>query len=266
MNYVSRYNLEFNPFIKNSKETLILLNAYKEIKFRLDYLLNTRGFGLITGDPGSGKTTAVRNWSNSLNASAYKIIYIPMSTLTVNEAYKQLAMSLGIMPLYRKVDNFKEIQAAIRRSNIEKKVIPIIIFDEANYMSQAMLNDLKMLFNFDMDSKDLAVVILVGLPILNNILTIRSNEPLKQRIVTSYNIDSLNQEEANKYITGKLKAAGCNNEVFSESAIKAITSYCNGSPRLISKLCNTALLIGDTNKVNIIDEEIVMKAIDEVEI
>lgn len=266
MNYISRYGLEFNPFIKNSKEILIQTENYKEIKFRLDYLLNTKGFGLITGEPGNGKTTAIRNWANGLNQSAYKIIYLPMSTLTVNETYRQIALSLGVMPYFRKVDNFREIQNAIKKMNIEKKITPVIIFDEANYMSQAMLNDLKILFNFDMDSKDLAIVILAGLPILNNILSMRSNEPLRQRIVTSYLIDSMSQDEAGKYITGKLKAAGCNTEVFSESAIKAITSYCNGSPRLISKLCNTALLIGDSDKTNIIDEETIMKAINEVEI
>ena len=266
MNYTSRYNLEFNPFIKNSKETLIQNENYKEVKFRLDYLINTKGFGLITGEPGSGKTTAIRNWSNNLNSAAYKVIYLPMSTLTVNETYRQIALSLGVMPYFRKVDNFREIQAAIKRMNIEKKITPVIIFDEANYMSQAMLNDLKILFNFDMDSKDLAIIVLAGLPILNNILSMRSNEPLKQRIVTSYQIEALSQEDASKYIIGKLKLAGCEGEVFTEGALKAITSYCNGSPRLISKLCNTALLIGDNSKANIIDEEIVMKAVDEVEI
>jgi len=266
MNYTARYSLEFNPFIKNSKEILIETSQYKEVRFRLDYLLQTKGFGLITGEPGNGKTTSIRNWANSLNPSAYKIIYLPLSTLTVLETYRQLAMSLGMEPRFRKHENFENIQSAIRRTVIEKKVTPIIIMDEANYLSSQALNDLKILFNFDMDSKDMAVIILSGLPILNNILNMRSNEPLRQRIITSYNIEGLSIEEAKKYIRGKLKAAGCHSEIFSEAALQAICSYASGNPRVLSRICNTCLLIGDQKGASTIDEEVVTEAINEVEL
>ncbi|MDY4067859.1 ATP-binding protein, partial [Bullifex sp.] len=113
MNYVSRYGLEFNHFIKNSKKILYENNNYKEVKVRLDYLLQTKGIGLITGDPGCGKTTIVRNYTNNLNQNAYKIIYLPLSTLTVLEAYKQLAIAFNIEPFHRKYENFAAIQDAI---------------------------------------------------------------------------------------------------------------------------------------------------------
>ena len=81
MNYISRYGLEFNPFIKNSKEILYENNNYKEVKARLDYLLQTKGIGLITGDPGCGKTTIVRIYTNNLNQKCIQdylssIVYI----------------------------------------------------------------------------------------------------------------------------------------------------------------------------------------------
>ena len=160
MNYTSRYNLEFNPFIKNSKETLIETDEYKEVTFRLNYLLQTKGFGVLTGGPGKGKTTVIRNWAKSLNPSAYKIVYISLSTLTVNDFYRHLAESLNQVPMFRKTDNFKVIQDAINRLVIEKKITPIIIIDEANYLKNSALNDLKILFNFEMDSSDKAVVLL----------------------------------------------------------------------------------------------------------
>ena len=266
MNYTARYNLEFNPFIKNSKETLIETIEYKEIKYRLDYLLKTKGFGLITGNPGLGKTTTIRNWANSLNQAAYKVIYLPLSTLTVPESYRQLAYGLNVEPHYRKIDNFHEIQSAIKRLSIDKKITPIIVFDEANYMSNSMLNDLKILFNFDMDSKDYACVILVGLPVLINTLNLKSHEPLRQRITTSYNLEELNQEEAIKYIKGKLSLAGCQTQVFSEAALKALVSYSKGNPRVISKVCNNALLIGDKQGLNTIDEDVIMIAVNEIEV
>ena len=95
MELTARYGLEFNPFLKNSKEILFEGSEYKEAKFRLDYLARTKGFGLLTGAPGRGKTTLVRSWSTGLNPSLYKVIYTSLSTVTVNDFYRNLAASLG---------------------------------------------------------------------------------------------------------------------------------------------------------------------------
>lgn len=83
-----------------------------------------------------------------------------MSTTTILEFYKQIATALGVEPCYRKSDNFLSIQAEITRYNLEKNMTVIIIIDEANYIQSGILNDLKMLFNFEMYSKDRAIVIL----------------------------------------------------------------------------------------------------------
>ena len=162
MDYISRYGLEYNPFIKNTRNTTVETSEYHEITFRLNLLLQTRGFGLLTGSPGRGKTTMVRNWSESLNDAAYKIIYVSLSTITVQDFYIQLVASLGQEPCYKKSKNFRLIQSGIERLNVEKKMTPVIVLDEANYLSNSVLNDLKIIFNFDMDSRDKAVVLLVG--------------------------------------------------------------------------------------------------------
>lgn len=83
MDYTARYGLEFNPFLKNSKEVLVETQEYKEVQFRLKYLLSTKGFGILTGSAGKGKTTSIRSWAASLNPSLYKVIYSSLSTLTV---------------------------------------------------------------------------------------------------------------------------------------------------------------------------------------
>lgn len=102
MNYTGRYGLEINPFIKNGKDVLVETNEYKEVKFRLNYLLQTKGFGVLTGGAGRGKTTSVRQWANELNPSAYKVVYISLSTVTVIEFYRQMALNLGIEPTIKK--------------------------------------------------------------------------------------------------------------------------------------------------------------------
>lgn len=264
--YISRYGLDFNPFIKNTKDIVVETSEYNEITYRLNYLLNNKGFGVITGGPGRGKTTAIRSWVNGLNNSLYKVIYTSLSTLTVSEFYKHLSSELGLEPMHKKTDNFKNIQAEINRYSIEKRITPVIIIDEANYINNAVLNDLKMIFNFDLDSKDRAVVILVGLPQLNNTLRLVANEPLRQRITMNYNIDSLNREESFAYIKGKLSGAKSTMEVFNANAIEAIINASNGIPRLINKICNSSLIIANSKNVNIVDSDIVILAVNEIEL
>ena len=170
MDYIARFGLEFNPFLKNSKEILVENEESHEVRFRLNYLVETKGFGLLTGSPGLGKTTALRSFAASLNPSRYKVVYSSLSTLTVNDFYRSLADKLGLQPSFRKPDNFRTIQEEIARLSLEKRKTPVIIIDEANYINNAILNDLKILFNFEMDSRDRAAVLLAGLPKLNSTL------------------------------------------------------------------------------------------------
>lgn len=266
MDYAARYGLEFNPFLKNSKEVLIETQEYKETLFRLNYLLTTRGFGLLTGSAGKGKTTIIRSWTASLNPSLYKVVYSSLSTLTVNDFYRNLALELGAQPAFRKTDNFRIIQNEITRLVLEKRQTPVIIIDEANYIGNAVLNDLKMLFNFEMDSKDRAVVLLSGLPQLNSTLRLSIHEPFRQRIVMNYNIEGMSKSEGRSYVEEKLKGAGCTQTVFDASALEAILNASNGTPRMINKLCNASLLAGNSSKLNIITTEAVMQAINDCEL
>lgn len=142
----------------------------------------------------------------------------------------------------------------------------IIILDEANYLKNGILNDLKILFNFEMDSSDQAVVLLAGLPQLNNTFNLAIHEPLKQRIVMNYHIENLNKEESRKYIQEKLKGVGCHQQIFEASAVEAIINASNGVPRLINQLCNKSLLAGNNRNQNVIDTDTVMMAFNDNEL
>lgn len=150
-----------------------------------------------------------------------------------------LAISLGAQASYRKTENFHIIQDEINRLALDKRKTPVIIIDEANYIKNAVLNDLKILFNFEMDSKDRAVILLVGLPQLNNTLGLSIHEPLRQRIIMNYNIDGYSKEEGRAYIEWKLKKAGCAESVFEDAAIEAVLNASDGAPPMISKLCHS---------------------------
>ena len=100
MDLETRYGLEFNPFLKNSKEILFQGKEYREALFRLNYLSRTRGFGVLTGSPGRGKTTTVRNWSAELSPALFKVAYTSLSTVAVNVTVLPLstASTLPLLP------------------------------------------------------------------------------------------------------------------------------------------------------------------------
>ena len=265
-NYIAKLGMAFNPFLKNSKDIIIPNSEYNEATARLDYLAKNKGFGLLTGGPGKGKTTIIRHWASGLNPSLYKVVYSSLSTLTVQEFYRNLTLNLGIQPLFRKTDNFRLIQEEITRLAVEKKKTPVIIIDEANYIKSGVLNDLKMLFNFEMDSKDRAVVLLAGLPQINMTLSYSANEPLRQRIVMNYNVDGLSKEEGRAYIDGKLRSAGCSTVVFEDPAIEALLNAADGTPRMINKYCSTCLMIAAAKEYPFITAETVMESVNECEL
>lgn len=114
-----------------------------------------------------------------------------------------------------------------------------------------------------MDSRDRAVILLVGLPQLNNTLSLSIHEPLRQRIIMNYNIDGLTKDEGRTYIEQKLKGAGCTQPVFEDAAVDAILNASDGTARVISKLCNAAMVIGNIQGINVITADTVMQAIND---
>lgn len=266
-NYLHRFGLEYNPFIKNNSANIKLeLDSSSQMIFRLNHLLESRGIGVFTGEPGLGKTTTLRFWANTLNKNVYKVIYIPHSTLNICDFYKQLCDELKLDIHHSKRINFKNIQHEINRLFIEKKITPIIIIDEANYLSSNIINDLKIIFNFDMDSKEPFILILTGQNELRDILNRRSNEAFKQRITTQYTLQPLEVDESIRYINEKLKIAGLNTTLFTEQALNFISKASNGIPRIINRLCEKSLLLLENQKLSIIDDTVAMNAFDEINI
>ncbi len=120
--YTARYGLEFNPFIKNARDILLETAESSEAHTRLGYLKDTRGFGVLTGEPGRGKTTAARAWAGSLSPSLFKVSYSSLSSLTVMDFYRQVAAGLGAEPRFRKNELFDDIQHEVKRYALEKRV------------------------------------------------------------------------------------------------------------------------------------------------
>lgn len=259
--YESYFGMNLNPFkkdidIKNTYE----FNDFKEAQNRLKYLLNSKGIGVFTGTSGKGKTYSVKYFVKKLNPNLYKVVYLSLSTVTVLEFYKNFCIGLGIEPACKKIDMFHQIQERIQTLVKDRKIIPIIICDEAQYLKTDILNDLKMLLNFEMDSKDYAVLILVGQPTLNDILSRTVHEALTQRIIVNYMFMGIDFGEVKEYIINRCDIAGISNAIFDDNAIKSLANNCNGSTRYLNNLIDKSLMICCNQKKEIIDTDIVMLA------
>ena len=259
------FGMKCNPFKKgfDSKKSFEF-NDFNEMQARLNYLLKNKGIGLFTGSSGLGKTYSIKYFSEHLNVGLYKVVYISLSTLTVRDFYKSLCFGLGITPENGKIDMFKQIQETIKTYVNERKITPIIILDEAQYLRPEILNDIKMLLNFDMDSKDYAVLILMGQPTLNNLLSRNTHEALRQRIIINYTFAGIGKKEVEKYLENRLKLAGMNEKMFEENAIEALTSNCNGSIRKLNTIIEKCLMICEQKEENIVTSETVLLAENEI--
>lgn len=259
------YGMSFNPFDKGLKEK----DAYaskdlKEMISRLEYLDKTRGLAVFTAFSGSGKTFALRCFSKKLNANLTKVIYLSFSTITTTEFYRQLSMALGLEVFAKKSDMFKNIQSYLENMLNDKRIHYIIVLDEAQYLSNDILKDFKMLMNFFMDSKDCFSLVLIGQPFLNNILEKQIHESLKQRIVINYEFEGLSESEVKEYIESRLSLVEASNKIIDENAISALHGCCYGSIRKLNSIITKALLIGAQHKKTSIDTDIIMAASNEL--
>lgn len=265
--YKTYWGMEFNPFDKSIKESQYFKNEdYNQAMKRLEHLKNIKGIGLFTGLSGVGKTYTMKSFVHSLNPSLYKVIYLQLTTISVAEFYKSLATELGLVPSYKKLENYTQIQKRITSLYKEQKITLIILIDEAQYLHRSILADLKLLMNYEMDSRNYSLLILVGQPVLNNILSMQIHEALKQRIVINYNFQGISGVEIKEYISNRLKICGITHKIFDESAIESSIGCCNGSIRKLNHLLHKALMIGCEQKVETIGTEIMMEAHSEMEL
>ena len=259
--YKHFYGLTFNPFdksvpVKNSFQSQDQL----EMSNRLSYLKNTRGLGLFTAAPGMGKTFALRCFQESLNPNLFEICYTCLSTISVTEFYRQLCMQLGLEPCAQKTKMFKAIQERVRYLLKDKHKTLIVVIDECQYLNTEILRDFKIIMNQEFDSVDCFALVLVGLPYMNSILEKPIHEALKQRIVVHYNYCGLSTQETMDYIYSRIEAAGGSRSIIDEAAVRAVSGYCQGTPRIINSIMTNALILGAQLKKQCIDSEIILAA------
>jgi len=265
--YLQHYQLNGDPFSKQLKsKDAFESRDFKECKERLDFLAKHRGLALITAAPGYGKSLAMRAFAERQNPNLTRVVYLCMTTLSVVEFYRQLAVALGLDDSYRKAEMFHDIQAYIDHLYTVKKIHLVIVIDEAQYLSVPILRDLKMLMNFEYDSRDRFSLVLCGQPVLADLLTRQIHEALRQRIVVNYEFSGITEDEAASYAEKMITLAGGSASVLDDAAIHTAFNCANGSIRIFGRILAAALTIGAQNGASSINAEMVMAAANETAI
>lgn len=216
----------------------------------LDSLIYTvkerRGFAVITGEIGSGKTTICRTLLDRLDAGT-KVAMITNTHLT----NKQLISStLEDLDISTAPGTKSQLLSRLNKFLIEQLSLGInvvLIIDEVQNLNLRVLEEVRMLSNLETEKEKLIQIILVGQPQLGDMLNSGELEQLRQRVCVQHHIDPLNRREAVEYISHRLRVARANEDrqvKFTRKAMDEIYAYSGGIPRLINMICDSALLIG----------------------
>jgi type II secretory pathway predicted ATPase ExeA len=195
------YGFTQTPFTRAvAPAALFASEQHQELLARLRYLVGSRGFGLVTGEVGSGKSTAVRALAASLDGSRTPVLYVSQSGLTPRNLYRDLGLQLGLDPGFYTADTRRAVTQAIWDAHSGHDRRPLIVIDEAHLLSPAMLEEIRFLTNFNMDSASPMALCLVGQPELRTKLRLRAFEAISQRVTLRFHLGGLPEPETKAYI------------------------------------------------------------------
>ena len=262
------YGFTSLPFSRTlATKDLFPTASQKELGARLTYLVRERSVGLITGDIGSGKSTAVRACAASLDFNRYLVLYLANPTTGMTGLYRDLLLQLGVEPPFGQPRLVARIRTALEEIQLSKHRAPVVVLDEAHLLTQPMLEKLRLLFSDKMDSQSLATLVLVGHSDLRRTLHLTVHEAFTQRLAVRFHLGPLDLQETLGYIKHQIRVAGYTaGPLFTDDAIQRIFEYTKGVPRRINQLCTTALMAGLIEQKPVIDESTIRKAIADIDL
>ncbi|HVO94887.1 MAG TPA: AAA family ATPase, partial [Terriglobales bacterium] len=266
--YLKYFGLRESPFSLTPNSKFFYDSAFhREALASLIYGINAKkGFVVVTGEVGTGKTTLIRKLLRGLEATHHSV-FIFNTLVTFDELLENIMQDLGLDhtglnrgAIIRRLNDFLLDKAS-------KGQTVSLLIDEAQNLGDDALEGVRLLSNFETDREKLIQIILIGQPELEVKLNSPALRQLKQRVSLWSRLDRLSSTETESYIRHRLKIAGYQGpDIFTAVAIKSICYHASGTPRLINSICDNALLTAFAISKKIVSEQIVEEVVQDLQL
>jgi general secretion pathway protein A len=249
--YENFFQLNKLPFgMTPDPSCLLMTESHREALSGLIYTISARkGFSVLTGDAGTGKTTLLRALIRSCTSARFSVILNP--TLSIKDFLELALLDFGIHEVPdSKAQRIMKLQDFLVKL-YEAGIPPVLIIDEAHKLSPEILEEIRLLTNFETSDQKLLQIVLAGQTELKALLNREDLRQLKQRIEIRLEVKPLSSPEVGTYMMHRWARAGGDTLPFTAGAIAAVASASHGIPRLINSICDNALLtaFGDEKRV-----------------
>jgi len=243
--YKEYYGFSSTPFDLTPNPDLVYMSeTHQEAMSILRYgVVGKKGFLVLTGDVGTGKTTLLQALVKSLDMKVH-LCLINNPTLTRDEFFSFVARSYDLPWEQNKAFFLIEFAEFLQKCRHNGERV-LLIIDEAHAMNEDLLEEVRLLSNQDKMGQDVLSIFLVGQPELNALMGSDRLLALRQRVGIRFHLEPFSLEETRQYILYRLRQAGANHfNIFSDEAVALIYQMSRGTPRLINIVCDHALLTG----------------------
>jgi len=257
--YKEFFGLDETPFtLTPDPRYIVFTPSYNEVLASLYYgLENAKGLIVLTGEVGTGKTTALRWILRRLDASVLAA-YVFNPRLSIDEFYHHVTQMLGIKDWTNKSELLNTLGKVLEERH-RRGLRTVIIIDEAHELSDYVLEEIRLLLNFESDNAKHLQIVLTGQPELRDKLNQQNLRQLKQRVALRCAMHEFpNVEEVDRYITERLLIAGSDQpNIFTPGAVDFIFQCSEGIPRQINNICDNALLAAYSAGEQVIGRQII---------
>ncbi len=259
------FQLQREPFTADIRHSEILKTTeIQGVESRILYAVKLGGIALITGDIGSGKSTALRYVAGNLRPSEYRLIHVTATSGSILELYRNILGALNLDPSgSSRAHMIRRIKQEVRET-VDKKMKILLIIDEASLLRLEVFTELHILSQFENDSKPFLPMILAGQANLVDNLKYRYAMPLASRVVGRCHLQGVDQQGMEAYLLHHLSIAGVNHSLFEPSAVIAIHQGSGGLFRKANHLARGAIITAAHQKQNMVTADHVRIAASEI--
>ncbi len=235
-------------------------SLFDEQLAELRFTVEQRMSAVIIGPAGCGKTVMLRTLADSLPEARYRIHYVKVTCLSKRDFCKEIAAAIGCLPAGNYGTLVRRIQERAQTLMDQECIRPVVVLDEVHDMRPEVLAILRVLTNFDMDSRLVVSLILAGQPALKRMLRREELESVSRRMAHYASLRLLSRDETLRYIAHRMQIAGADNEIFDDSALDSLYEIAQGNLRAIDRLALKSLEQAYRAENKIIGHEHVLEA------